>query len=148
MGATDCMFRLKGNTQEARTKYFWDVVKQAQHEYGHGGYSGTAAEFSHIVVTNRVFEMVEDMQAFINDKEKNDAYFVQLKVIKDSATITKWLTQAREISNAMWRTSDSKERARLQKEASKIHAKIRAARLRKAMASKKTEWYAVGIVSE
>lgn len=148
MGATDCMFRLKGNTNEARIKYFWKVVADCKHEYGHGYGTGTAAEFSNITTTSLVFNTHEDLDKWLEYKSKNDAYLIQLKVIKDSPTITKWIAQLNTLATASHYEKDPKVRAKAQKEVEKIRAKIKAARQRKAEASKRTEFYAAGWVAE
>jgi len=149
MGATDCSFTVKGKDREALTKNFWKTVKQAKHERGHGGYTGSAAEFSQIVWTTKVFNLYEDMQAFItNLNDKDVAYMVQMKVFKDSPTIERWLKEARELNQMVWRSNDEKFKAQTKKTIEKLYAKIKAARLRKAEASKKTEWVACGWVSE
>ena len=150
MGATDCSFTVKGKDRATVTKNFWNHVEDARHEHGHGGYSGTAAEFSHIMFTTYVFNNYDELQTYIveNITDKNVAYMVQMKVFKDTPTITKWLEMDRAVSRAIWGTTDEKQKAKLRKEVANLRKKVGAARLRKAQASKITEWVACGWVSE
>lgn len=148
MGANVCSFTVKGKDREALTKNFWKQVKAARREFGDRGYTGSAAEFSNLTILNRVFLNHEELDAFIESKGKNDAYLVQVKVIKDSPTIERWLTEAKELSSMIWRSNDDKFRQSTRKTLDKIYAKIQAARARKAEASKRTEWVAIGWVAE
>ncbi len=150
MGATDCSFKVNGKTREALEKNFWKHVKSVARTIGSRdlGYSGSAAEFSNLTITNRVFNSYEEMQEFIENKGKNDAYLVQIKIIKDSPTIERWIKEDRELSNMIYRSNDEKFKARTRKVVEKLREKVKAARLRKAEASKRTEWVACGWVSE
>jgi hypothetical protein len=150
MGATDCSFKVKGKDRATLEKNFWKHVKEVRGTIGSRdqGYSGTAAEFSYLTITNLVFNTYEEMMDFIDRKNKNEAFLVQLKVIKDSPTIERWSKEADELSKMIWRSHDDKFRAQTRKTVDKIYTKIKAARLRKAEASKRTEWFACGWVSE
>lgn len=150
MGATDCYFKVKGKDRATLEKNFWKHVKEVDRTIGERdrGYSGTAAEFNYLTITNRVFNTYEEMMSFLDNKNKNEAFLVQLKVIKDSPTIERWTKEADELSRMIWRSSDDKFRAQTRKTVDKLYDKIKAARLRKAEASKRTEWYACGLVSE
>lgn len=150
MGATDCSFKVKGKDRATLEKNFWKHVEAVGRTISSRdrGYSGTAAEFSHLTVTNLVFNTYEEMMSFLDNKNKNEAYLVQLKVIKDSPTIERWSKEADELNRMIWRSSDDKFRAQTRKTVDKLYTKIKTARLRKAAASKRMEWYACGIVSE
>lgn len=147
MGATDCYVTLKGKNREALIKDFWEEVKQAKYEHGHGGYSGSAAEFLYLEFTSLVFNNFEEVQDYVSNRgDKNVAKVVQVKVIKDSPTIERWLEESKQLYRT-WFSLDEKAKKANDKKREKILEKIKAARLRKAVASKKTEYIACGWVS-
>lgn len=151
MGACDTYVTLKGKTREAMEKDFWNKVKDAKHEYGHGGYTGSAAEFCSLRFTSHVFNSIEEMQEFVaNLNDKDVAHVVQVKVVEDTATIKKWIAENNEIVKKLWAIAPSEEnqRKQLNKQREMNIAKIKAARLRKAAKSKKTVTFACGWVSE
>ncbi len=152
MGATDCYFSVKGKTEQAIRKEFRERCNQAADhvEDDDIGYSGTAAEFSQLIFTSNVFNSYEEMQEFIGGKEKNVAYAFQMKIVKDTATIEKWLKQVRELNAQVFydRTLTEKAKARIRKQVEAIYAKIKVARRRKAEKTTRTTWMVGGMVSE
>lgn len=63
----------KGKTVQ---EVFWGVVQRAQHEYGHGGYTGTIAEKGSVVLrVEAPFTDREEVLAFMDsDLEEADKY--------------------------------------------------------------------------
>lgn len=149
MGACNCGITLKGRTREAQTKEFWKIVKEARNEYGQG-YTGTAAEFCELIFTGRVFNSYEEADDFLDSKENNVAYVYELKVVEDTATIKKWLTEYNELAKKLWTLSSNEVllKKQINKKREVILAKIKAARIRKAEKTKKTITVASGWVSE
>jgi len=150
MGATDCYFRVKGKTPEAIRKEFWNKVKEVALDVSDDdlGYSGTAAEFTHLQFTGLTFDSIEQMQDWLAPKEKNTAFVINVKDITDTPTIVKWIAEARQLQNSIKHGMQPGEAQRIRKNISRIQEKIRIARARKAEKTTKTQTYCAGWVSE
>lgn len=154
MGACEAGYTSKvkvgsANERSALLKEFQAEIEQAQHEYGHGGYSGSVAEFHRLNITSHVFTSYDEAQAFIEPKEKGEAYAYQMKIADKNTLVDRWASDLSGKINQLYRmTRDTKEHKAQTKAIAKLAAKLATKRKELATKSKKSVWVIGGWVSE
>jgi hypothetical protein len=138
-------------TVEQARKDFDKRAEQDRYENGHS-YSGSYGMLGSLRFVNTVFNSVEDFEKFLENKEKNDGYLAQVKVIRETKPLLAAREKVREAGNILWAAQREKKApsvirtltARRDRAAEKVK-KIEAAQAAKAT---KTRFVAGGWVSE
>lgn len=79
-------------TFEAARKDFAKRAEQDRYENGHS-YSGSYGMLGELRVVNQIFDTVEDFEAFLEEKWKNDGYLARVKVIRETKPLIAARTQ-------------------------------------------------------
>lgn len=113
----------KIKTPEKVRAWYADTVSQSQYEDGHS-YSGEIGCTSRIYFTGQVVDLIEDLDAHMDNVSKGDVAVFQVKVINENmATLVRW----REEVGRLYNLVQSSDRAsRLYPESAKSHLAVKA----------------------
>lgn len=151
MGATDVYMTVDGKKNEAQVKQaFAEKQSDDAHEYGHGGYSGSFAEFNGISFTRMEFATVDEAGDWIekNSQKWGPALAVKYKAIKKTKRIENYELKMRGWSNELWASQNPRTKKALEKRIVSAREKIKEIQKTLAGKSKKTMWLIGGWVSE
>ncbi len=139
-----------GKTQ-AQAQKLWDRdCEQSRYEDGHS-YSGCIGMLGSGSVTSYVFNNAEEFDDFLASKEKGDAFWAQVKVIRDTKPLIAARLKAYEAAKTLWAAQREKKAPSVIRTltARRKRADERVDRIQKAQASKskKTTWHVGGWAS-
>jgi hypothetical protein len=139
-----------GKTQ-AQAQKLWDRdCEQSRYEDGHS-YSGCIGMLNSGRVTSHVFNSYEDFDKFLENKERGDAFWAQVKVIRETKALIAARLKCQQAATAQWAAQREKRApsvirtltARWEKARDRVNT-LTAAQAEK---SKKTTWCVGGWAS-
>lgn len=135
----------------AQAQKQWDKdCEQSRYEDGHS-YSGEIGMLGKGRVTSHIFNSGEEFNAFLENKDKGDAYWAQVKVIRETKPLIAARLKAREAGNALWQAQREKKAPSvirtLTTRRDKAVARVKQIEATQAEKSKKTTWCVGGWAS-
>jgi hypothetical protein len=135
----------------AQAQKLWDKdCEQSRHEDGHS-YSGAIGMLNSGRVTSHVFNTYEEFEEFLSDKRKDDAYWAQVKVIRETKPLLMAREKSRIAANNLWNAKREKKAPSVIKTLTarrdKATEKVRAIEAAQAAKSTKTVWCVGGMAS-
>ena len=150
MGASLVSRSYPGKTQ-AQAQKLWDAAcEQSLYEDGHS-YSGEIGMLDRGRVTSHVFNTYEDFESFLESKDKGNAYWAQIRVIRETkpliAARQKWLEANMAVNRAAVEKMTPRQIKTLLVRRDKAAAKVKTIEATQAAKSTKTTWCVGGWAS-
>jgi len=139
-----------GKTLEQARKIWAKDRKQSLHEDGHL-YSGEIGMLDDGRRSGRIFNSYEEFESYLEDKNKGDAYWAEIRVIRETKPLLAARAKAHQATTALW-TANRERRApsvirTLTTRRDKAVAKVQKIEAEQAAKSTKTTWVVGGWAS-
>lgn len=139
-----------GKTQVQAQKQWDKDCEQSRYEDGHS-YSGCIGMLGSGRVTSHVFNTHEEFDAFLENKDKGDAYWAQVKVIRETKPLIAARAKAYEAAKNLWAAQREKKAPSvirtLTTRRSKADERVKKIQAEQAAKSTKTMWCVGGWAS-
>lgn len=139
-----------GKTLEQAKKLWAKDREQSLYEDGHS-YSGAIGMLNDGRVTSYVFNTTEEFDDFLENKDKDDAFWAQVKVIRETKPLLAAREKVRLAGNALWTAQREKKAPSvirtLTSRRDKAVAKAKAIEAAQAAKSTKVVWCVGGLAS-
>lgn len=150
MGASLVGRSYPGKTQAQAQKLWNAACEQSRYEDGHS-YSGEIGMLGSGRVTSHVFNSAEEFDNFLEGKDKGDAYWAQIKVIRETKPLLAAREKARLAGSVLWAAQREKKAPSvirtLTTRRDKAAAKVKTIEAAQAAKSTKTTWCVGGWAS-
>lgn len=139
-----------GKTQAQAQKQWDKDCEQSRYEDGHS-YSGCIGMLGSGRITSYVFNNMEEFDDFLGNKEKGDAFWAQVKIIRDTKPLLAAREKCKLAAQAQWQAQREKKAPSvirtLTTRLEKTRKRVMQIEAQQAAKSKKTMWCVGGIAS-